>query len=150
MNINQMEKVNTHIVIKRQDASKYLTEIEYQALEQMLYNISIGRNKDGKNPINSYYVCNTDEPYAEAVHGVIIGGEAVKEQYLSTRQERIVTSEEDCADCLCRVCARNGCNDSYNHISEEDGRRCECNCKIGDKLIETEDDCSDFLPDEDD
>lgn len=41
-------------------------------------------------------------------------------------------------------------NDSYNHISEEDGRGCECNCKIEDKLIETEDDCPDFLPDEDD
>lgn len=145
-----MEKVDTHIVIKRQDALKYLTEIEYQALEQMLCNISQGRNKDGKKPINHYYVCNTDEPYAEVVHGIILGGEAVKEQNLSTKQERLVTSDEDCADCLCRVCARNSCNDSYNHISEEDGRGCECNCKIGDKLIETEDDCPDFLPDEDD
>lgn len=144
-----MEKVNTHIVIKRQDALKYLTEIEYQALKQMLCNISQGRNKDGKKPINNYYVCNTDEPYAEVVHGIIIGGEAVKEQSLSDKKERLLTSDEDCTDCLCRVCARNSCNDSYNHKLEEDGRRCECNCKIGDKLIETEDDCSDFLPDED-
>lgn len=65
------------------------------------------------------------------------------------KKERLVTSDEDCADCLCRVCARNRCNDSYNRKSEEDGRSCECNCKIGDKLIETEDDCPEFLPDED-
>ena len=68
---------------------------------------------------------------------------------LHVKKERLVTSDEDCADCLCRVCARNSCNDSYNRKSEEDGRSCECNCKIGDKLIETEDDCPDFLPDED-
>lgn len=73
-----MKKENTHIIIKRQDALKYLTEVEYQTLEQILCTISQGRNKDGKNPINTYYVCNTDEPYAEVVHGVIMGGEAVK------------------------------------------------------------------------
>lgn len=95
-----MEKVNTHIVIKRQDALKYLTEVEYQALEQMLCTISQGRNKEGKKPINTYYVCNIDEPYAEVVHGIIIGGEAIKEQSLSDKQERLVASDEDCADCL--------------------------------------------------
>lgn len=52
----------------------------------MLCTISKGRKKDGKNPFNSYYICNTDEPYAEAIHGVIIGGEAVKEQSLSNKQ----------------------------------------------------------------
>lgn len=71
-------KENTHIVIKREDALKYLTEVEYCALENILNTVSEGRNKDGKNPYNSYYVCNTDEPYAEVVHGIIIGGEAVK------------------------------------------------------------------------
>lgn len=75
-----MEKVNTHIVIKREDALKYLTEVEYQTLEQLLCTISKGRNEDGKNPCNHYYICNTDEPYAEAVHGVIIGGESAKEK----------------------------------------------------------------------
>ena len=65
------------------------------------------------------------------------------------KEERLVTSDEDCADCLCRVCARNQNNDSYNHKTQEDGRTCECNCKIGDKLIETEDDCFEFLADED-
>lgn len=144
-----MEKVNTHVVIKREDILKYLEEPEQIALEEMLNKITRGRAKDNKKPINNYYVVNKDEPYAEVVHGIIIGGEAVKEQSLSVKKERLVTSDEDCADCLCRVCARNSCNDSYNRKSEEDGRSCECNCKIGDKLIETEDDCPDFLPDED-
>lgn len=144
-----MEKVNTHVVIKREDILKYLEESEQIALEEMINKIIRGRAKDNKKPINNYYVVNKDEPYAEVVHGIIIGGETAKEQSLSDKKERLVTSDEDCADCLCRVCARNRCNDSYNRISEKDGRSCECNCKIGDKLIETEDDCPDFLPDED-
>lgn len=144
-----MEKANTHVVIKREDILKYLEEPEQIALEEMLNKITRGRAKDNKKPTNNYYVVNKDEPYAEVVHGIIIGGETVKEQSLSDKKERLVTSDEDCADCLCRVCARNRCNDSYNRKSKEDGRSCECNCKIGDKLIETEDDCPDFLPDED-
>ena len=71
-------KENTHIVIKREDALKYLTEVEYCALEKILNTVSEGRSKDGKNPCNHYYICNTDGPYAEVVQGVIIGGEAVK------------------------------------------------------------------------
>lgn len=60
---------------------------------------------------------------------------------------KIIESDEDCADCLCRVCANNSCNDSVN--SKGDGHaRCRCDCNIGDILIETEDDCSNFLPDE--
>lgn len=64
------------------------------------------------------------------------------------KKARIIISDEDCADCLCRVCARNSCNDSYNHKLENDYANCECNCMIGDVLIETEDDCFLFLPDE--
>lgn len=73
-----MKKENTHIVIKREDALKYLTEVEYQTLEEFMNTIIRGRAKDHKKPINNYYICNTDEPYAEVVHGVIIGGEATK------------------------------------------------------------------------
>ena len=73
-----MDKVNTHIVIKREDALKYLTEVEYQTLEEFLNTISIGRAKDDKKPMNNYYVCNVDEPYAELVKGIIIGGEYAK------------------------------------------------------------------------
>lgn len=61
---------------------------------------------------------------------------------------RKITSDADCADCLCRVCARNSANDSWHPLVEaEDSRLCNCECKFGDDLIESEDDCCDFLPD---
>ena len=143
-----MNKVNKYIVIKREDAIKYLTEVEYQTLDVLLNTIVNGRAKDHKKPINNYYICNTDEPYAEVVYGIIIGGEAVKENNSTTKKDRLIESDEDCADCLCRVCARNNCNDSYNAQLENGYPNCSCNCEIGDKLIETEDDCPYFLPDE--
>ena len=144
-----MKKENTHVVIKREDILKYLKEPEQIVLEKMCNKIIRGREKDHKNPNNEYYVVNKDEPYAEVVYGIIIGGEAVKEQSVFVKNERFVTSDEDCADCLCRVCARNSCNDSYNSKLENGHANCSCNCRIGDKLIETEDDCPNFLPDED-
>lgn len=70
-----MEKENTHIVIKKADALKYLTEVEYKTLEQLQNVIGRGRAEDGKRPINNYYVCNTDEEYASAVKDVILMGE---------------------------------------------------------------------------
>ena len=73
-----MEKVNTHIVIKREDALKYLTEVEYQTLEHLQHVIIMGRAKDCKKPINGYYICNTDEGYAEIVKNVILLGEQNK------------------------------------------------------------------------
>lgn len=80
-------KNNTHIVIKNTDAKKYLSEEEYQMLEKMLCKIGEGRIKDNKKPVNDYYICNKDEPYAEMVHGVIIGGEYQKK--LDNRQKEI-------------------------------------------------------------
>ena len=59
-------------------------------------------------------------------------------------------SNEICADCLCRVCARNRYNDSYNSQAEKDNEYCEgCNSCHG-YQIETEKDCprESFLPDE--
>ena len=77
--ITKMEiKENTHIVIKREDALKYLTEPEYQTLEELSHKIIRGRAKDNKTPCNSYYIVNHDEPYAEMVKGVILGGEYAK------------------------------------------------------------------------
>lgn len=78
--LNRLErKISmTHIVIKKEDARKYLTEAEYRSLEQILNSIIRGREKDGKMPVNRYYICNEDEPYAEMVRGVIVGGEYVK------------------------------------------------------------------------
>jgi len=64
---------------------------------------------------------------------------------------RVITSYEDCADCLCRVCARNECNDSYNAIHAKNERAgCTCECNFGDEIKETIDDCHLFLADEDD
>ena len=77
---NITEKVDKHIVIKKEDIFKYLEEPEQIALDEMLNKIVHGRAKDLKSPVNHYYVCNTDEPYAEVVRGVIIGGEAVKQK----------------------------------------------------------------------
>lgn len=59
---------------------------------------------------------------------------------------RMILSDRDCADCLCRVCARNVCNDSQNKNLEE--KTCSCNCDVFNEIIETEDDCPSFLPDE--
>ena len=63
---------------------------------------------------------------------------------------RLVKSDLDCADCLCRVCARSEHNDSYNEkINHTDLMCAPCYfCEIGRELIETEEDCSEFLPDE--
>ena len=79
-----MNKKNMYIVIKREDAFKYLTESDLKLLDNMLGIICKGRSNDNKNPVNNYYVCNTDEPYANVVHGVIIGGEAAKDNYVNS------------------------------------------------------------------
>lgn len=73
-----MNKKNMYIVIKRDDAQKYLSNDDIEKLVCMLEKISDGRGKDNKHPDNTYYVCNTDEPYADAVHNVILGGEVLK------------------------------------------------------------------------
>lgn len=57
---------------------------------------------------------------------------------------------EDCADCLCRVCARSAHNDSTN--SKMDDSDTGCNpcyyCDVNKEVIETDLDCERFLPDE--
>ena len=74
------EKKNMYIVIKRDDAKKYLSQEEIHELVNILGKISNGRMDDNKHPDNTYYVCNTDEPYADRVKGVIISGEYTKER----------------------------------------------------------------------
>lgn len=54
-------KTNTHIVIKREDIFKYLTDNQIKYLNAILNTIADGRKKDGKKTDNSYYICNTDE-----------------------------------------------------------------------------------------
>lgn len=77
-----MDKKNIYIVIKQEDAKKYLEQEDINKLINIIGKISNGRLEDNKHPYNTYYVCNTDEPYADAVHKVIIGGEALKEKTL--------------------------------------------------------------------
>ena len=90
------EKKNMYIVIKRDDAKKYLSQEEIHALVNILGKISNGRMDDNKHPDNTYYVCNTDEPYADAVHKVILGGEALKNENASYYTDACGTSCDEC------------------------------------------------------
>ena len=59
---------------------------------------------------------------------------------------REVLHDTDCADCLCRVCAKNSVNDAAAPYKD-----CGCdNCGIGSQLVETTADCRGFVPDCDD
>lgn len=62
---------------------------------------------------------------------------------------KIATGPESCADCLCRVCARNVSNDSVNEALDEEGATCcACDfCDINKEVIETEEDCDRYLAD---
>lgn len=91
-----INKKNMYIVIKQEDARKYLSREEIHSLINTIGKISNGRMEDNKHPDNTYYVCNTDEPYADAVHKVIIGGEALKNN-LSYCPDACGTS---CNECL--------------------------------------------------
>lgn len=70
-----MEKKDTHIVLKKDDINKYLSGSEKNTLTMIENKIISGRLKDGKNPVNQYYIVNTDEPYAEEIHKIIFNGE---------------------------------------------------------------------------
>lgn len=69
-------KTNTHIVIKREDIFKYLTDNQIKHIDDALNIIVDGRKRDGKKTDNSYYICNTDEPYADEVLEVILKAES--------------------------------------------------------------------------
>lgn len=73
-----MVKKNMFIVIKRADVYKYLSYPEIESLHNILDTIRDGRINDDKNPVNSYHVCNVDEPYASVVHSIISSGEFEK------------------------------------------------------------------------
>ena len=63
-----MERVNTHIVIKKEDALKYLTEVEYQTLERLQTVIIAGRAKDRKKPVNNYYELKKNLAAKKKIH----------------------------------------------------------------------------------
>lgn len=63
------------IVLKNADAERYLTDEELKTLRSLQKKILTGRMSDGKMQNNTYYVVNTDEPYAMQVRDLILRGE---------------------------------------------------------------------------
>ena len=63
------------IVLKNADAERYLTDEELKTLRSLQKKILTGRMSDGKMQNNTYYVVNTDEPYAIQVRDLILRGE---------------------------------------------------------------------------
>lgn len=63
------------IVLKNADAERYLTDEELKTLRDLQKKILTGRMSDGKMQNNTYYVVNTDEPYAKQVRDLILKGE---------------------------------------------------------------------------
>lgn len=63
------------IVLKNEDAERYLTDEEFKMLRNLQNKILTGRMSDGKMQNNTYYVVNTDEPYAMQVRDLILKGE---------------------------------------------------------------------------
>ena len=62
------------IVLKNEDAERYLTAEEFKMLRSLQKKILTGRMSDGKRQNNTYYVVNTDEPYAKQVRDLILKG----------------------------------------------------------------------------
>lgn len=62
------------IVLKNEDAERYLTDEELKTLRNLQKKILTGRMSDGKMQNNTYYVVNTDEPYAKQVRDLILKG----------------------------------------------------------------------------
>lgn len=81
-----------YIVIKKEDVQKYLSSDEIHDLVNILETISNGRMQDNKHTDNAYYVCNTDESYANAAHTVVIGMTVLK------------NSSSYCPGALCAEC----------------------------------------------
>lgn len=80
-------KTDTFIVIKKEDAMNYLSGTEQAYLARMLHTIAASRLDTGKRPVNSYYVCNVDEPYSVNVRNMILSGEAMKMKQKNNSEE---------------------------------------------------------------
>ena len=64
-----------YVVLKNEDIEKYCKAGDLNALDFIKHKIKKGRQNEGKSANNSYYVCNTDEPYADKVLQEILKGE---------------------------------------------------------------------------
>lgn len=74
------QREEKYVVIKRADASKYLSQPQKDAFNEACLTIQRGRAKDGRLPYNAYVVINQDEPYASAVWDIVIAFENEKER----------------------------------------------------------------------
>jgi co-chaperonin GroES (HSP10) len=72
-------KENTHIILKREDVEKYLTDEQKEQLQKMVIAIADGRMDDEKK-LNSYIICNTDEKYFNDMYAILKAGEEAKER----------------------------------------------------------------------
>ena len=67
-----------YIVIKMADIKKYTKPCNLSMLNEVLFEIEIGRMNDGNDGVNLYWICNQDEPYSEDVINIILKGECDK------------------------------------------------------------------------
>jgi len=65
-------------VINNKHAIKYLTDGEQKKLNKILRSLTLRMENDGKKD-NYYYVCNSDEPYAQQILDIILTEESKKE-----------------------------------------------------------------------
>jgi hypothetical protein len=60
-----------YTILNERDIEKYGDEKEIEvmnaAIDDVLFDVERGREKDGKKPYNSYIIINVDEPYAEEI-----------------------------------------------------------------------------------
>lgn len=82
-----MEKKNMYIVIKKEDALKYLSDTDLKTLDNIMDKICEGRKKDYKKEVNTYYICNTDEPYARLIRDIIVSEDAFIRNYKINKGE---------------------------------------------------------------
>jgi hypothetical protein len=75
-------KKDSHLVLKNDDIEKYLSAGDLNALDFITHKIKKGRQQDGKSINSNYYICNTDEPYANEVLETIKKGEDEKKHQM--------------------------------------------------------------------
>lgn len=71
-------KEDTHLVLKREDITSYLSLAERRTLDRIIGVIADERGKMGKEPSPKYLVCNKDENYQQNVLFAILAGELQK------------------------------------------------------------------------
>lgn len=75
--MNDFKVEQKWVVFNNKDINRYLDENEQRSLSHFYQKVYNGRMKEGK-PINSYIVCNEDEPYSNEIWEVLKNGEAKK------------------------------------------------------------------------